>query len=302
MGAIVANAFVQRRPWAAAVVTAIFDPMIGMFYLNRGWLGLFYLVFEIALIFGAWSVYPNGAFSLAANDLATLPVLAIRFIGTIHTFIISRHWLPDTNPKWYARWYALVIIAVLPLITALLIRAFLLRSFDISAVSMSPNLNRGDYFLASLRVYHGSKPQRGDVIVFFAPQYRVNYVKRIVGLPGDHIQMKKGVIFINGQAVKQQRAGKFVLPCGASQCSAAKIVETLPNGRRYDTLDLVEDGLLDNTNVFVVPAHSYFVLGDNRDNSDDSRAGLGFVAERNIAGKAWMKFRDARGWTWMPVR
>ena len=157
---------------------------------------------------------------------------------------------------------------VLPVIVALLIRTLLLQPFDIPASSMMPTLLVGDYFFVSKyaygythysipfspRLFSGrllaSEPQRGDVIVFRLPKDgTTDYVKRIVGLPGDRIQMIDGVLQINGQPVKHERIDDFV----TEEYGAAKRIkryrETLPNGVSYTVLDLIDNGFYDNTPV-----------------------------------------------------
>jgi signal peptidase I len=192
---------------------------------------------------------------------------------------------------------------ILPLLIAILIRGFLFQPFNTPSNSMAPTLLLGDYFFVSKYAYfygHSSGPARGDVVVFHLPKDGSDYVKRAVGLPGDRIQMKQGVLFINDVAVPRQSLADFTGadPCGGE--GAAKVKrwrETLPNGASYETLDCVDNGFYDDTNVFTVPAGHFFTLGDNRDNSTDSRvlSPVGYVPFENLVGRVGMIFFSRAG-------
>ena len=143
--------------------------------------------------------------------------------------------------------------------------------------------------LFSGRVF-ASEPRRGDVAVFRLPKDdSVDYVKRIVGLPGDRIQMINGVLQINGQPIKHERIDDFV---GDKGQRAKRYRETLPNGVAYTTLDLADNGFYDNTQVYLVPPGHYFMLGDNLDNSTDSRvlSQFGYVPLENLIGRVEVVF------------
>jgi signal peptidase I len=149
-----------------------------------------------------------------------------------------------------------------------------------------------------------AEPERGDVVVFKLPRdNETDYIKRVIGLPGDEIQMIHGVLHINGQAVKKEETEDFVLhdPSGRER-HLARFLETLPNGVTYPVLDLVKDGIGDNTEVYKVPENHFFMMGDNRDNSTDSRflSEVGFVPFENLLGKAKIIFfsidEDASFW------
>jgi signal peptidase I len=201
-------------------------------------------------------------------------------------------------------------VIVHALIIALVIRTFLFQPFNIPSGSMMHTLLIGDFLFVSKYTYGYSKfsfpfspplfsgrlpggwtPDRGDVVVFRLPREdSTDYIKRLIGMPGDRIQMIDGVLQINGTPVKRERLPDWVDPDSGQKVRQWR--ETLPNGVTYETLDLQDRGMLDNTQVYVVPADNYFMMGDNRDNSTDSRVlnQVGYVPFENIVGKAQIIF------------
>lgn len=216
-----------------------------------------------------------------------------------------------------------VVYAVL---IALVIRTFAYEPFNIPSESMLPTLLVGDYLFVSkysygysryslpwgLPLFEGrlwqSEPRRGDVAVFKLPSDNsTDYIKRIVGLPGDRIQMRDGKLFINDQSVVKVRAEDFIYERNGQRFRVPRFVETLPGGPRHDTLDFIAAGEHDTTREFVIPAGHYFAMGDNRDNSLDSRArgGVGMVPAENLVGRAEFLFFSTDGsarlwefWRW----
>ncbi|KTE02310.1 MULTISPECIES: signal peptidase I [unclassified Sphingopyxis] len=229
------------------------------------------------------------------------------------------------------RFLALLAIAVL------IFRSFFLSPFNIPSESMQPRLLIGDYLLVNKMAYGYSKyslpfsaplipgrifartPERGDVVVFKAPPVADNdYIKRVIGLPGDSVQVKEGIVWLNGKPLKREAIADFVipvtpnmveasrmtgtLPCyspefeevaadGQRQCRYKQFKETLPSGKSYNILDITTIPE-DNTPLVVVPAGHLFLMGDNRDRSADSRfpamenQGIGLVPEENLVGHA----------------
>ena len=189
------------------------------------------------------------------------------------------------------------------------VRTFLFQPFRIPSGSMEDTLLVGDYIIVSKYPYGysnysipfspnifsgrvlASEPTRGDVVVFAYPaDPSVDYIKRIVGLPGDHLRMTGGVLYVNGVAAKQEPMDDYIetLADGTDR-PVPRFRETLPDGRTHEILDRVPSNMFDDTPEFVVPAGHYFMMGDNRDNSNDSRvpsSGVGFVPAKNIVGRA----------------
>ncbi|MGP1396171.1 MAG: signal peptidase I [Inquilinaceae bacterium] len=207
-----------------------------------------------------------------------------------------------------------VVYAVL---IALTVRTFAFEPFNIPSGSMVPTLLVGDYLFVSKYSYGysrytlafglplfdgrvlGGEPERGDVIVFREPSdTSVDFIKRLIGLPGDRIQVREGRLYINGTLIERERVGGLLDVNQTGRRETTRYIETLPNGRSYTIEEISDEQVMDNTTEFLVPEGHYFFMGDSRDNSQDSRR-IGPVPEENLVGRAeviWFSLEDASFW------
>ena len=208
---------------------------------------------------------------------------------------------------------------------ALLIRSFLFEPFNIPSGSMKPNLLVGDFIFVSKYSYGFSKhslpfsiplipgkifsntPERGDVVVFKTPENnRTDYIKRVIGLPGDKIEIKNGIIFINGSEILRKKLNDFIDTDNKTSNKRVRMYNEYFFNKEINILDITDNGIADNTQLFNVPENHFFVMGDNRDNSQDSRfiSTVGFIPYENLVGKAQFIFfslenaRFLQIWKW----
>lgn len=265
-------------------------------------------------------------------------------LDTAPSAIESTEKQPAAAPKKDENFFSFLFWLVLAVVV---LRSFIISPFNIPSESMLPRLLTGDYLFATKWSYGYSKyslpfsvplipgrifasePERGDIVIFKAPPgNNIDYIKRVIGLPGDEVQVKAGQLFLNGKAIPRVRVGDFVLPVtpntscytpefertdanGKVVCNYPQFRETLPNGRSYNVLDLGTTPQ-DDTGVYIVPEDHLFLMGDNRDNSMDSRfpaiegQGIGIVPQGNLVGEAAIMMFSTDGsaewikpWTWL---
>lgn len=294
-----ANPFTARKPWAAALISFVFSPVAGMLYLNRGAEAVGYLAALIAAVIAVPLFWGAGQAD-AIHDRLFWVGLFVTLAGMAHAVVLARRWDANQPLKWYARWYSAVGIFGGLSLLALVVRTFFYQPFYLPSASMEPTIAVGDYFFVSKFAYVAQPAARGDVVVFHAKGGQA-WVKRIVGMPGERIQMRGGQLFIDGVAVPQRYVRDLTETDELGTVEHPRLMdEILPGGRHDRVLDRGET-LYDNTEVFTVPADAYFVLGDNRDNSNDSRGDFGFVPRNQIVGRAAYKFLSGGHWTWSPV-
>lgn len=240
--------------------------------------------------------------------------------------------IPEKKEETSDSFGSLFVTILWALLIAFALRIFVFQPFTIPSESMEPNLIRGDYIITSkYSVGYGRyaadplpfpsgkgrlferEPNRGDVIVFKPKDLKQHYIKRLVGLPGDRIQMIAGILYINDVPVKLNIAD--IQGPEDARYFGAKVKKESIDGRRYHLVfDHIINNPSDNTGIYMVPDRHYFMLGDNRDHSGDSRmtlseGGVGFVPAENIIGKAefvLLSVKDGfsifKPWTWGRVR
>ncbi len=247
-------------------------------------------------------------------------------------------------------WWETLRFFLLLFLAALILRSFIVAPFSIPSGSMLPSLVIGDHLFVAKWPYGYSRyampfdlggfdgrilgrlPARGDIVVFRYPgPEEEDYVKRVIGLPGDTVEVRRGIVILNGAPLPRRRIVDFAMPItpnspcravtrdgarridnpdGTSVCAYARFRETLPDGRGYEVLDQTQAGPNDNVAPVIVPDGHLFVMGDNRDDSEDSRVpldegGVGLLPVENLIGRAWFAFWSTDGsaewtkpWTW----
>ena len=325
-GVVMVKGFRERKPWAAAVVSFVLSPSMGALYLNKVWLALAYLLlFILALLSAPLAQH----FELVGANVDTALVsdlsrIGLAVIGAIHLFLLARVRSADMQPQWFARIPFLLAVWAVLIVTALGVRIFAFQPFSFNSASMSPTIQAGDYIVVDKSAYGYSRysfplsapilsnrlfpkdPARGDVVVHVeAGQPSVAYLRRVIGVAGDRIQMREGRLWVNGSPIMLVEVGVTEASFGRGSVDAKILRETLPGGAAYLTLDTHLNGAMDNTAIYTVPHGHVFLMGDHRDNSRDSRtARVGFIPVGQVYGRVIRKVWDGetRKLIFEPVR
>ncbi len=299
------NLIKNRSPWVVFPVALFAGSVLGMLYVNRWKWALLYLVLfsaQMALLYFEY-IGETVAFDIVVALMISLQ--AVYFSRTLKQDALS----------WYAKLVAVLMTCLVVLLfLALLLKPFLYEPWHMPAGSMRPTIHVGDTVLASKYAYGYGQysfpfyispwksrwfhkdPERGDLIVFALPQdTSVDYLKRVVGLPGDRIQMTNGRLFINGAMLEREFVREVEVPDPKGELYTVKeYIETLPEGKRHGIYEKSDEEPLDNTVLFEVPQGHYFIMGDNRDRSLDSRVMpmVGYIQDKYLVGKIVLLIKD----------
>ena len=291
----------ERRPALAAFLSLV---LMGLGQLYNGQLRRA-VVFLVLDIFLAVLAATNSTFLLTFHGVMIiyfggLIYVGIRFFAVIDAFIGARR-IGAVELQRYNRWYVYVSVLSVAMIIPMVFESPI-KTYSIPGGSMMPTLIIGDHVSANKNAYHDRAPESGDVVVFRLPKdNQTEYMQRLIGLPGDEIQVKRGLLHINDAPVPRSSLGAttYVGNFGYVQQVTA-YAETLPNGVEHSIYEVSDNsGVADNTKVFKVPPGHYFMMGDNRDNSMDSRFGVGFVPAVDLVSRAevlWFSHNGTASW------
>lgn len=280
----------KRRAWLAALLSLLL-PGLGQLYNRQVRLALALMILlELVAVPGLWLIaaVPVDAI-VPVYGIGLVVGLGIRLFAIVQAVIGARRAKAVFLAR-YNRWYIYIgawVLAVTLQSVLELVPVSSIDAYNSPSGSMSPTLVEGDYYQTRTRAFVGRLPERGEIAVFRpASDPEVDFVKRIVALPGDRIQVRDGRLYINDvmvERVELSREEAALLP--QHDPSDLLYRETLPGGFSHPISEVDDTGQLDNTPEFVVPPEHVFVLGDNRDRSNDSRGSLGFIPLAGLRDK-----------------
>jgi len=266
-----------RRPWMAVVLSVFVHPSFAMLYLGRPLRAGVYLAATIACVIAAVLLARQGLWPAGYSWLAITYLLSI--VGIVDAFRLAKWRLASFSPRWFTSWKGLVGIGIALASLAVIVRTYLIEPFRSPSAAMLPTIYEGDQFFVDKLAFRHRGPLRGDVVIVRLPDGSA-YVKRVIGLPGDVVvyDAASGGVTINGEQAGVESRGSY------PKDPSFEVMRETIDGRSHSVVRI--RGVTTVGGTYRVPDDSYFVLGDNRDNSRDSRhANFGFVPVAGIVGK-----------------
>jgi signal peptidase I len=287
----------KRRAWLAALLSLLL-PGLGQLYNRQVRLALPLIILALLLsVPGRWLIAVVSPEAVIPVTVVILLVALANIVFAIVQAAIRARQVRSISLAWFNRWYVYVILI---LVTAWRSVAYLgpvpsITTYYMASGGMIPTLLVDDRLEARTMAFSYHMPERGEIAILRPPsEPEIDFVKRIIGLPGDRIQLREGRLYLNGVMVERVPVGdEEAVPLPQESANDRVYRETLPGGASYLISEISDSGQLDNTSELVVPAEHVFVLGDNRDRSNDSRTGLGFVPLAGLHDKPLFIFWSA---------
>ncbi len=297
----------KTNPIIAGFIAFILSPIVGMLWLNKGKWAIGYVLLPILFLVTLLVLNNFDILNLELEYAYNIFSYIYITIGLIHCIIIARNTKEIQMQRWYARWGNIAMIIFVPIFAALCFRSLAYAPYHIPSGSMRPTLLVGDYIFTEKFTYGYNKysfpfnlplienkgknklPQRGDIVIFKVniKDKNIDFVKRIIGLPNDSIQIIDGNLYINDKKVQRRKIEDYIYTNSKGKdYILSQYIEISPEGKEYLILDKKEESEWDNTKIYNVPEGHYFVMGDNRDNSDSRQGLVRYVPLENIVGKA----------------
>ena len=267
----------KRNPFIASLLSII-TPGLGSLYVSK--IKFFYYIYASFIILSLLVTLDN----LYVSYISAFLGLLLWFCSIIISFVQAKKIKEVDKKDLKKKYFYIIFIIALISVNIFTSGNSKFRAFSIPASSMEPTLHPGDKIITSKNYYVNNEVNYGDLVVFKTPD-GVNWIKRVIGLPNDTIRMVDGKVELNGEIVPQIQVDDYVLS-EYPDYEIRRYRETL-NNAQYEVLNLTDEGVADNTDVYEIPSDHYFMMGDNRDNSNDSRffSVVGFVHKDEILHK-----------------